>query len=246
MPEGGKLTLEVGNAYLDDEYAASSPDVKPGPYVMIAASDTGHGMPREVIEKAFEPFFTTKSEGQGTGLGLSQVFGFIKQSGGHIKLYSEVGQGTMVKLYLPKAPGDGTPAIQRHDEGTPLGTGETVLIVEDDVDVRTAVAALVGELGYSVIAANGPEEALRVLVERRVALLFTDVVMPGPVTSRLLTEQARELQPGVKVLFTSGYTQNAVVHAGRLDQGIELISKPYRREQLARRLRKILNPAVDR
>jgi len=246
MPEGGKLTLEVGNAYLDDEYAASSPDVKAGTYVMIAASDTGHGMPREVIEKAFEPFFTTKPEGQGTGLGPSQVFGFIKQSGGHIKLYSEVGHGTIVKLYLPKAPGNGAPAIQRHDEGTPPGTGETVLIVEDDVDVRTAVVALVDELGYSVIAANGPEEALCVLAERRVALVFTDVVMPGPVTSRLLAEQARELQPGVKVLFTSGYPQNAVVHAGRLDQGIELISKPYRREELARRLRKMLNPAVDR
>jgi signal transduction histidine kinase/CheY-like chemotaxis protein len=241
MPDGGKLTLEAANAYLDDDYAASNPDVNAGAYVMVAVTDTGVGMSREIIERAFDPFFTTKPEGQGTGLGLSQVFGFIKQSGGHVKLYSEVGQGTAVKLYIPKASGGSvvvfdTPA----DEQAPNGTGETVLVVEDDEDVRSAAAAMIGELGYSVIAADGPEQALRILAERPVALVFTDVVMPGPITSRELADRARALQPAVKVLFTSGYTQNAVVHGGRLDDGVELISKPYRREQLARRLRRLL------
>jgi CheY-like chemotaxis protein len=246
MPDGGKLTLEAANAYLDDDYAASNPDVNPGAYVMVAVTDTGVGMWREIMQRAFDPFFTTKPEGQGTGLGLSQVFGFTKQSGGHVKLYSEVGQGTAVKLYIPKASGGSvavfdTPA----DEQAPNGTGETVLVVEDDEDVRSAAAAMIGELGYSVIAADGPEQALRILGERPVALVFTDVVMPGPITSRELADRARALQPAVKVLFTSGYTQNAVVHGGRLDDGVELISKPYRREQLARRLRRLLARAPD-
>jgi PAS domain S-box-containing protein len=246
MPDGGKLTLEAANTYLDDDYAASNPDVNPGAYVMVAVTDTGVGISREIMQRAFDPFFTTKPEGQGTGLGLSQVFGFIKQSGGHVKLYSEVGQGTTVKLYIPKASGGSvvvfdTPA----DEQAPNGTGEAVLVVEDDEDVRSAAAAMIGELGYSVIAADGPEQALRILAERPVALVFTDVVMPGPITSRELADRARALQPAVKVLFTSGYTQNAVVHGGRLDDGVELISKPYRREQLARRLRRLLARAPD-
>ena len=240
MPDGGKLTLEVANAYLDDDYAAGNPDVNPGPYVMVAVTDTGVGMSHEIMQRAFDPFFTTKPEGQGTGLGLSQVFGFIKQSGGHVKLYSEVGQGTAVKLYIPRASGVARVVRDPVDEQAPDGTGETVLVVEDDEDVRAAAAAMIGELGYSVISADGPEQALHVLAERGVALVFTDVVMPGSISSRELADRARTLQPGVKVLFTSGYTQNAVVHGGRLDDGVELISKPYRREQLARRLRRLL------
>ena len=241
MTDGGKLTLEAANAYLDDDYAASNPDVNPGPYVMVAVTDTGAGMSRAIMERAFEPFFTTKPEGQGTGLGLSQVFGFIKQSGGHVKLYSEVGQGTTVKLYIPKASGDNIAVLDTAaEELAPGGTGETVLVVEDDEDVRAAAAAMIKEFGYSVISAEGPEQALHILADRPVALVFTDVVMPGPITSRELADRARTLQPGVKVLFTSGYTQNAVVHGGRLDEGVELISKPYRREQLARRLRRLL------
>jgi PAS domain S-box-containing protein len=241
MPDGGTLTLEVANAYLDDDYAASNPDVNPGPYVMVAVTDTGVGMSREILQRAFDPFFTTKPEGQGTGLGLSQVFGFTKQSGGHVKLYSEVGQGTTVKLYIPKASGDNVAILDTPaEEQEPDGTGETVLVVEDDEDVRAAAATMIRELGYSVISAEGPEQALRILAERPVALVFTDVVMPGPITSRELADRARALQPGVKILFTSGYTQNAVVHGGRLDDGVELISKPYRREQLARRLRRLL------
>jgi PAS domain S-box-containing protein len=241
MPDGGKLTLEVANAYLDDDYAAGNPDVNPGHYVMVAVTDTGVGMSREIMQRAFDPFFTTKPEGQGTGLGLSQVFGFIKQSSGHVKLYSEVGQGTTVKLYIPKASGDNVRVLDpAADEQAPDGSDETVLVVEDDEDVRAAAAAMICELGYSVITADGPEQALNVLEERPVNLVFTDVVMPGPITSRELADRARTLQPAVKVLFTSGYTQNAVVHGGRLDDGVELISKPYRRQQLARRLRRLL------
>ena len=164
MPDGGKLTLEAANAFLDDDYAASNPDVNPGAYVMVAVTDTGVGMSREIMQCAFDPFFTTKAEGQGTGLGLSQVFGFIKQSGGHVKLYSEVGQGTTVKLYIPKASGGGVAVLDTPaDEQAPNGSGETVLVVEDDEDVRSAAAAMIGELGYSVIAADGPEQALRIL-----------------------------------------------------------------------------------
>jgi CheY-like chemotaxis protein len=198
-------------------------------------------MSREILQRAFDPFFTTKPEGQGTGLGLSQVFGFTKQSGEHVKLYSEVGQGTTVKVYIPKASGDNVAILDTPaEEQTPDGTGETVLVVEDDEDVRAAAATMIRELGYSVISAEGPEQALHILAERPVALVFTDVVMPGPITSRELADRARALQPGVTILFTSGYTQNAVVHGGRLDDGVELISKPYRREQLARRLRRLL------
>ena len=240
MPNGGKLTLEVGNADLDDDYAAINPDVTPGSYVMLAVSDTGHGMSPEVMARAFEPFFTTKREGLGTGLGLSQVFGFTKQSGGHIKIYSEAGQGTTVKLYLPKAASDNRRTLENPIEDAPRGAGETVLIVEDDADVRTAAVSMLSGLGYVAIESHSPDDALRILRERSVDLVFTDVVMPGSITTRHLADHARELYPGVKILFTSGYTENAVIHNGQLDGNVELISKPYRREQLARRLRKLL------
>ena len=240
MPDGGKLTIEAANAYLDEDYAAVNPEVTPGSYVMVAVTDTGVGMAPDVLEHAFEPFYTTKPEGEGTGLGLSQVFGFIKQSGGHVKLYSEPGHGTTVKLYVPRAAAT-APSPMGYPEEPARGKGETVLVVEDDKEVREVVAGMVRDLGYAPLVAAGPEAALTVLRERRVDLLFTDVVMPGSLSIREFVSRARELRPGLRVLFTSGYTQNAIVHNGRLDDGVELLSKPYRREQLARRLRRLLD-----
>jgi signal transduction histidine kinase/CheY-like chemotaxis protein/CHASE3 domain sensor protein len=240
MPEGGNLTIEVANAFLDDAYAASHDEVAAGQYVMLAVSDTGTGMAPDIAARVFEPFFTTKPEGQGTGLGLSQVYGFVKQSGGHIKIYSEVGQGTTVKLYLPRtrAPEeDLEPVAASSVEG---GT-ETVLVVEDDEGVRAAVIDMLNELGYSVLKAGNAEEALTILSSgAAIDVLFTDVVMPGPVKTRELARRAQELHPRIQVLFTSGYTQNAIVHNGRLDDGVQLLSKPYRRDELARKLRSLL------
>lgn len=245
MPEGGKLTIELANAFLDDSYADSHMDVAPGQYVMLAVSDTGSGMPHEVAGRAFEPFFTTKPEGQGTGLGLSQVYGFVKQSGGHIKLYSERGQGTTVKLYLPRSrrPADiAEPPLS----GAVEGGSETILVVEDDASVREAVVEMLADLGYSVLKAGDAEAALSVLASgARVDLLFTDVVMPGPVKTRDLARQAQAMMPGLKVLYTSGYTANAIIHDGRLDEDVLLLSKPYRRDELARRIRRVLGKPAD-
>ncbi len=241
MRERGKLTLEAGNAWLDDEYAKDQIDVKPGQYVVLAVTDTGSGMAPEIVERAFEPFFTTKPEGKGTGLGLSQVFGFVKQSEGHVKIYSELGQGTTVKIYLPRAPADAAPAADRVSPSIAPPGDETILVVEDDHDVRAAVTGMLKDLGYTVIEAANPDEALRVLQASTVALLFTDVVMPGSITTKQMVEQALRLQPAIKVLFTSGYTQNAIIHHGRLDEGVHLISKPYKRDQLARKLRSLLD-----
>ncbi|HEY1709264.1 MAG TPA: CHASE3 domain-containing protein [Rhizomicrobium sp.] len=241
MPDGGKLTIEAANAFLDDNYAAGHAEVVPGQYVLLAVSDTGHGMPPEIAARVFEPFFTTKAEGQGTGLGLSQVYGFVKQSGGHIKIYSEVGHGTTIKLYLPrtrKAEED-----LGHVAAAPVAGGdETLLVVEDDEGVRAAVVDMLSELGYNVLKAHNAEDALTVLRSGiRIDLLFTDVVMPGPVPTRELARRAQEMQPGIAILFTSGYTQNAIVHNGKLDDDVFLLSKPYRRDDLARKLRSMLD-----
>jgi signal transduction histidine kinase/CHASE3 domain sensor protein/DNA-binding response OmpR family regulator len=241
MHDGGKLTIEVANAFLDDAYAAIHSEVVSGQYVMVGVSDTGAGMSPEVVARAFEPFFTTKPEGRGTGLGLSQVYGFVKQSGGHIKIYSEVGQGTTVKLYLPRT--------RKPEEGTgPVATGpveggkERILVVEDDAQVRAAAVDTLSELGYAVLKAENAEQALAILSSGvTVDLLFTDVVMPGPISTRELARRAQELQPRILVLYTSGYTQNAIVHNGRLDDDAVLLSKPYRREDLARKLRAMLD-----
>jgi CheY-like chemotaxis protein len=244
MPNGGKLTIEVANASLDEAYAKEHLDVSPGQYVMIAVSDTGTGMTPEVAARAFEPFYTTKPEGRGTGLGLSQVYGFVKQSGGHIKLYSEPGEGTTIKLYLPRStaamPWTAPPLV------TPeAGGGETILVVEDDEAVRTAVTDTLTELGYAVLRAENAEQALAILHDGAKAdVLFTDVVMPGPLNTRELAQRAREILPNIKVLFTSGYTHNAIVHNGRLDEGVELLSKPYRKDDLARKLRSLLPRSV--
>jgi PAS domain S-box-containing protein len=244
MPGGGKLTIEAANAHLDHDYAEVNPDAKPGRYTMIAVTDTGGGMSPEVIEHAFEPFFTTKPEGRGTGLGLSQVFGFVKQSGGHVKIYSEISHGTTVKIYLPRAQSGAVETDERAtSEASPRGS-ECVLVVEDDPDVRAAVVEMVEDLGYAVAEAGNPDEAMVVLDRRRIDLLFTDVVMPGTMKSTELAERARAMQPGIKVLFTSGYTENAIIHHGRLDDGVQLITKPYKRDQLARRLRQLLDGAA--
>jgi PAS domain S-box-containing protein len=240
MHERGKLTLEASNASLDDDYAKTNVDAKSGQYVMLAVTDTGSGMAPDIVERAFEPFFTTKPEGKGTGLGLSQVFGFVKQSEGHVKIYSEPGQGTTVRIYVPRAPADATPGTDRVPAAAPTGS-ETILVVEDDHDVRTAVIGMLGDLGYQVIEAADPEEALHLLQANKVDLLFTDVVMPGSMTAQQMVEAALRLRPSIEVLFTSGYTQNAVIHHGRLDDGVHLISKPYKRDQLARKLRALLD-----
>ena len=239
----GRLTVEVANASLDEEYAARAAEVTPGQYVMFAVTDTGCGMTPEQLRRATEPFYTTKEEGRGTGLGLSMVFGFAKQSEGHFQLYSEPGRGTTARLYIPR-----TAAAVRAPSPEPAaavpGQGELVLLVEDDPGVRQAASDALASLGYAVLAAADAETALRMLEGgARPDVLFTDVVMPGPLSSRGLTERAQRMLPGLAVLFTSGYTQNSVVHNGELDPGISLLSKPWRTEDLARRLRAALDGA---
>ncbi|MDR7009661.1 hybrid sensor histidine kinase/response regulator [Paraburkholderia strydomiana] len=241
MPDGGKLTLELSNATLDDEYVLAFPDVAAGQYVVLAVTDTGAGMSPEVIERAFDPFFTTKPEGQGTGLGLSMAYGFVKQSGGHIRLYSEIGEGTTVRIYLPRSTGvavdtrPGTPGRLKH------GT-ETILVVEDDLKVQSTAVELLSGLGYAVLKANNADQALAIVASGvHIDLLFTDVVMPGVLRSPEMARRAVQILPGLKVLFTSGYTQNAIVHGGRLDPGVELLSKPYSRQQLASKVRQVLD-----
>jgi signal transduction histidine kinase/ActR/RegA family two-component response regulator len=239
MPDGGKLTIEVANAALDDLYAARHAEVAAGQYVLFALTDNGAGMDAATLARALDPFFTTKPVGQGSGLGLPQVYGFVKQSGGHLKLYSEVGEGTTVKLYLPRSR-EAAQAPARASGLAVTGT-ETVLLVDDDEIVRATVASMLEDLGYGVITAAGGAQALQIL-ERGVAvdLLFTDVVMPG-LGGRRLAEQARALAPTLRVLFTSGYTENSIVHNGRLDPGVELLSKPYDRDRLAAKLRRVLD-----
>jgi PAS domain S-box-containing protein len=236
MPNGGKLLLETRNVVLDEAYASENADVRPGPYVMLAVSDTGTGMPAEVRDKAFEPFFTTKEVGKGSGLGLSMVYGFVKQSGGHIKIYSEEGHGTTIRLYLLPADGHAETSVSA---GTPASGGtETILVVEDDLMVRNFVIAQLHALGYKTVAAADGRAALaHVDSGQPFDLLFTDVVMPGGMTGRQLAEEVNKRRPGTKVLYTSGYTANAIVHHGRLDEGVMLLSKPYRSSQLARMVR---------
>jgi CheY-like chemotaxis protein len=242
MPDGGRLTIEAANVYLDEEYGAIA-EVAPGPYVGIFVSDTGIGMTPEVIAKAFDPFFTTKEVGQGTGLGLSQVHGFIKQSGGHVKIYSEVGAGTTIKLYLPRYFSSGsTTETQPAAVPVPQAKGETILVVEDEADVRSFTVEMLRELGYRVIEAPDGPSGLRLLAaHREINLLFTDVGLPGGMNGRQLAEEAQRRKAGLKVLFTSGYARNAIVHHGRLDPGVELLLKPFTYQGLAAKIRRVLD-----
>ena len=243
MPNGGKITIETANCFLDEAYVNTKEDLTPGQYVMIAVSDTGTGMSKEVIAKAFDPFFTTKETGQGTGLGLSQVYGFIKQSGGHVKIYSELGQGTTVKLYLPRLLTSPKAQQPREPRLVPSRRpGETILVVDDDADVCTSTAQLLRTLGYQVLTAAEARSALEILEnEGDVDLLFTDVGLPDGVNGRQLAEEVHSRWPDIKVLFTTGYARNAIVHHGRLDAGVELLVKPFSQSSLAAKIRNILD-----
>jgi PAS domain S-box-containing protein len=243
MPDGGKLTIETQNTHLDHSYAAQNPEITVGQYAVICISDTGVGMDQETVTKAVEPFFTTKEVGRGTGLGLSMVYGFVKQSGGHIKIYSEPGQGTTVKLYLPRLLGEyeeqsdegGTSAVEAQGE-------ETILVCEDDEDVRAYSAEVLRELGYKVVeASDGPAALALLAANGPIDLLFTDVVLPGGMTGAILAKEAAKLQSGIKTLFTTGYARNAIVHHGRLDPGVDLLTKPFSYADLAARVRDILD-----
>jgi CheY-like chemotaxis protein len=238
MPGGGKLTLETRNVVLDEAYCRAHGEVTPGNYVMIAVSDTGHGMSKSILDKVFEPFFSTKAAGKGTGLGLSMVYGFVKQSGGHIKAYSEEGHGTTIKMYLPQAAAAPV-LVPESAEAARLESGsETILVVEDDDMVRTSVITQLQSLGYPTIAAASGDEALAI-VDSGAAfdLLFTDVILAKSMNGRLLALEIGRRRPGTKVLFTSGYTENAIIHHGRLDPGVRLLAKPYRESELARMIR---------
>ena len=239
MPNGGKLLLETRNVVLDEAYVQANPDARPGRYVMLAVSDTGGGMSQDVMDKVFEPFFTTKDVGKGSGLGLSMVYGFVKQSGGHIRIYSEVGHGTTIKLYLPPARGQ-VEAAPAAAAALP-GGHETIMVVEDDALVRNFVIGQLQSLGYRTVGAvNGPAALSLIEDGQAFDLLFTDVIMPGGMSGRDLAEEVRQRRPGIKVLYTSGYTDNAIVHQGRLDPGVLLLTKPYRKSQLATMIRRAL------
>jgi PAS domain S-box-containing protein len=239
MPNGGKLTIETANAVLDETYAALQSEVVPGQYVVISITDTGIGMSREVQSRALEPFYTTKDVGHGTGLGLSQVYGFVKQSGGHFKLYSEQGMGTTVKLYLPRlmSEEEATLELTVADHAPRSQSGETILVVEDDRDVRTYSTGILRELGYTVLEAPMGAAGLQVLEQHpEIRLLFTDVGLPGGMNGRQLADAARQRRPDLLVLFTTGYARNAIVHDGRLDPGVALITKPFTYAALAAKL----------
>jgi signal transduction histidine kinase/CHASE3 domain sensor protein/ActR/RegA family two-component response regulator len=246
MPSGGRLTIETANVMLDERYARGHIEVAAGDYVMIAVTDTGTGMTPEVIDRAFEPFFTTKEAGKGTGLGLSMVFGFAKQSAGHVKIYSELGQGTSVKLYLPRVIG-ASAQYERPAEPVQLpAQSATILVVEDDDAVREVVVLHLRDFGYTVIEAGDGTEALQRAQEAgTLDMVLTDVVLPGPMRGKQLVQHLTDIAPGLKVLFMSGYTENAIVHHGKLDDGVQLLSKPFKRDQLARKVAEVLGHAAN-
>ena len=248
MPRGGHLTIETGNAYLDDAYAAQFGDVEPGQYVLMCVTDTGTGISRDILDRVFEPFFTTKPRGEGSGLGLAMVHGFVKQSGGHVGIYSESGHGTTVKIYLPRATQSdtiGVAPIGKPARAAPTTSAkyrETILVVEDNDGVREYAKEVLETLGYEVLEASDAEEALALLADhRRIDLLFTDVVLPGAITGRVLAIHARDKRPDLPVLYTTGYTRNAIVHQGRLDPDVHLLNKPYTQQDLARKMRALLD-----
>jgi PAS domain S-box-containing protein len=242
MPNGGKLTVEASNQMLDRDYRRTNPEVAPGQYALICVSDTGHGMTPDVLARAFEPFFTTKKIGQGTGLGLSQVYGFVKQSGGHVKIYSEVGHGTTVKLYFTRVRGHADDVEDDGDASRGSTDSEVILVVEDDNDLRWYLIEALRDLNYRTIGAPDADAALGIL-ERpsiKIDVMLTDVIMPG-MNGRELARRARELRPELKVLFMSGYSRNAVVHHGRVDLDVELIQKPVSLQDLTARIREMLD-----
>jgi signal transduction histidine kinase/FixJ family two-component response regulator len=245
MGQGGTLTFETSNVVLDEGYASVNPGVTAGSYVLLAVTDSGHGIPVDIIDKVCEPFFTTKEVGKGSGLGLSMVYGFVQQSEGHIAIASEEGAGTSIRIYLPQAAG----VAQTAAAASPATAGrgnETVLVVEDDDLVRKFVVAQIQNLGYVALSAANAAEALIVINgPQDIDLLFTDMIMPGVLTGRQLAEQALLVRPALKVLFTSGYTDDTIIHYGRLDPGVLLLAKPYRRAELARTIRSALNADSD-
>jgi signal transduction histidine kinase/CheY-like chemotaxis protein len=249
MPDGGKLTIETANAHLDDAYAASHADVTAGQYVLLAVTDTGTGMTPDVVSKAFEPFFTTKPLGRGTGLGLSMVYGFVKQSGGHLAIYSEPEQGCIVKVYLPRFIREETkraPTVNAATAAHPPADGETILVVEDDEGVRRSSVEALREMGYEVLEAGDAMDGVRLIVDRGgIDLLFTDVGLPGGVNGRVLADAARSARPGLRVLFTTGYTRNAILHNGMLDRGVHFIAKPFSLTDLAAKIREVLEAPVQ-
>ncbi|MES2196366.1 MAG: ATP-binding protein [Pseudomonadota bacterium] len=240
MPEGGKLTIETCNVALDEAYASTNADVVAGNYVLVAVTDSGHGIPAAILNNVFEPFFTTKEVDKGSGLGLSMVYGFVKQSHGHIKIYSEEGHGTTVRIYLPQASGVALPAEQAGEPGM-TGGDETILVVEDDNLVRAFVIGQIQSLGYATLAAVNAREAMAVIDgPEKVDLLFTDMIMPGSMNGRQLADAALQQRASLKVLFTSGYSNEAIIHHGHLDAGVLLLAKPYRKSDLAQMIRAAL------
>jgi signal transduction histidine kinase/ActR/RegA family two-component response regulator len=242
MPGGGKLTVEAVNVSSDEDYFRFNPELAPGQYVVICVTDTGTGMSPETLSHAFEPFFTTKEPGQGTGLGLSQVYGFVKQSGGHVKIYSEVGQGTTIKIYLPRFHGD---TVAEAEPEAAIAEGEateTILVVEDDNDLRTYITDVLRDLSYHVLSVPSAQAALTILLqdEPRIHLLLTDVVMPG-INGRELGKRAAQMRPGLRILYMTGYSRNAVVHQGRLEEGVDLLEKPVSQAKLALKVREMLD-----
>jgi len=243
MPDGGELTIETSQVVLDDAYCELHPDCLPGDYVLLAVSDTGCGMSPEIRSRVFEPFFTTKPKGQGTGMGLAMVYGAVKQLKGSIEVYSEPGRGTVFKIYFPCVAGV-PDTFQRTDHPTdfPAGGTETILVVEDDTPVRTFAERVLTKLGYKVVAEACGADAVRAVLERRgrIDLLMTDVVLPD-MNGRMLADRIQELSPSAGILFTSGYTQDVIVHHGVLDEGIQFLGKPYTARSLAQRIREMLD-----
>jgi signal transduction histidine kinase/CheY-like chemotaxis protein len=240
MPDGGKLIIETGNAVLDDSYVSMNSDVAAGNYAMVAVTDSGHGIPAAILSKVFEPFFTTKDVDKGTGLGLSMVYGFVKQSNGHIKIYSEEGHGTTIRIYLPRAPAAAASAVTTSPPVL-AGGHETILVVEDDNLVRAFVVGQIQSLGYLTLAAVNAAEAMAVIDgPQAIDLLFTDMIMPGSMNGRQLAAAALERRAALRILYTSGYSNEAIVHHGQLDAGVLLLAKPYRKSDLARMIRTAL------
>jgi signal transduction histidine kinase/CheY-like chemotaxis protein len=244
MPDGGRVTIETANAYLDERYAARFGDVAAGQYVLLSVTDTGSGIPPELIARVFEPFFTTKAEGEGTGLGLAMVHGFVKQSGGHVRIYSEPGEGTTVKLYLPRHADNGqvsAPVTASREEAAVARGSEGILVVEDNAEVRAYAREALEDAGYAVVEAANAEEALARLADgARIDLVFTDVVLGTGLNGRQLADQMAARSIDLPILFTTGYSRSAIFHNGRLDAGVHLLEKPYTQTELTRRIRVLL------